>query len=199
MCNVADFEGILRTWKEVTEYGAGEDRPKSMIVHAEVSWPAAKPYAAREKAAYNMEIFQTGVMISQATQDYNDECKDTGRMTGNIDVTPSNSEKAEFFMVLGNGTKLTRDDLLELGPDFAYEGIITYACFRPRGKANDLEVGGHDYALNNVPYVLEGDSLDVHLYNDKEGGQGQAMGHWHLDVLDSTEDARIDLCKVCGD
>ena len=101
-------------------------------------------------------------------------------------------------MVLANGTKLTRDDLLELGSDFTYQGAITYACFRPRGKANDLEVGDDNYELDNVPYVLEGDRLDVQLYNDKQDGQGQAMGHWHLDIIDSTEDARIDLCKICG-
>ncbi len=193
MCNVADFEGILRTWKQVTEYGTAEDWPKSIILYAEVSWPAARPYAERTKANYEMEIFKSGVMISEATQEYNDECNATGQMTGNIDVTPSNSEKAEFFMVLANGTKLTRDDLLELGPDFTYTGAITYACFRPRGKGNGLEVGGDDYNLKNVPYVLEGDSVNVHLYNDKQG-----MGHWHLDVLDSTADAHIDLCKVCG-
>ena len=194
--NATDFRGVLRAWKELTVYGAGDAQPTSATLHAEVSWPATKPYASRTKATYELEVFKTGTMVSEETQEYNDECVGTGPITGNVEVTPTNNTKAEFFMVLADGTKITRDDLLELGSDYEYQGIITYACFRPKGNDNDLNVGGEDYELGNETYVTGADRMLVHLYND---GEGTSMGQWQLDIISSTNDAYIDDCKTCGD
>ena len=48
-----DQKGIVRLWKNMTEY---ENGSINAMIYAEVSWPAEKPYYAREKQVFSLQV-----------------------------------------------------------------------------------------------------------------------------------------------
>lgn len=70
--NIVDFEGVLRVWKSTATYKSynaqtGEWsglKPVSpdagMSINVELSWPAAKPYAQRQKSQYHLDVYRPG-------------------------------------------------------------------------------------------------------------------------------------------
>ena len=51
--NQVDHSAIVRLWKDVTENDNGSFDAK---IYAEVSWPADKPYYAREKEVFSLQV-----------------------------------------------------------------------------------------------------------------------------------------------
>ncbi|NQZ68198.1 MAG: hypothetical protein HRT89_09015 [Lentisphaeria bacterium] len=59
-----DFSAEIRAWKTLTEYGSGDNRPKSIVLYAEISWPLTVAYESRRKANYQTVIYKPGLIAS---------------------------------------------------------------------------------------------------------------------------------------
>lgn len=65
--NHVDFEGYMRVWKTATEMATGDASPKHITLHTEVSWPTSLPYEKRRKKTYDLQVFQPGSVIKEAS------------------------------------------------------------------------------------------------------------------------------------
>ena len=68
--NQVDHTAIVRLWKDVTENDNGSYDAK---IYAEVSWPADKPYYAREKEVFSLQVSKAPE-ISIASAAYSSNC-----------------------------------------------------------------------------------------------------------------------------
>ena len=68
-----DQSAIVRMWKDVTENHNGS---KDAIIYAEVSWPAEKPYYAREKEIFSLQVSKAPE-IPIASTTYSPNCSVT--------------------------------------------------------------------------------------------------------------------------
>lgn len=197
--SATDFSGVIRAWREVgiaPPIDSTGPQPESIRICIEVSWPFEMPYEKRTKENYELEVFRSDYAWTSIFTPHSDECRTQGSMVGNIELNPNNSGWAEFYMILADGTRIDRDFLLA-NPNFEYNGVITYTCFRAKGNSSDLTIGGSNYDINNTTYVISGIRVVVHLYNSGNNG-GTNMGQWILEVIASTPDAYIDQCVTCG-
>lgn len=101
---------------------------------------------------------------------------------GTCNINPSNSADMEFTLTKPGGTQILRDDLLYSRNTLKYTGECSYIRFRPKGNSNDnyILVNGARYEVENGRLYEFRGSMEVHLYNDKYGSNGAAMGHWWL-------------------
>lgn len=53
---IVDFNGVVSVWKEESPVTSNQDI--AVLLKAEVSWPAQRPYDAREKEIYALELFK---------------------------------------------------------------------------------------------------------------------------------------------
>ncbi len=51
--NIVDYASILRVWKQIDDFANGAFEGQ---LHIEISWPAEKPYGARDKELFSLEI-----------------------------------------------------------------------------------------------------------------------------------------------
>ena len=89
--NQVDHSAIVRLWKDVTENDNGSFDAK---IYAEVSWPADKPYYAREKEVFSLQVSKAPE-ISIASTAYSSSCAVTRDHGAGYSTT--------IASVLGNG------------------------------------------------------------------------------------------------
>ena len=70
-----DFAAEIRVWKSLTEYGSGEDRPQSIVMYVELSWPLTKAYENRTKKSFQTQIYKPGLLASTETSNTSMLCK----------------------------------------------------------------------------------------------------------------------------
>ena len=142
--NNTDFKGVLRAWKELTEYGEGENRPKSLTLYTEVSWPATKPYEKRDTAKYQLEMFKPGEFIVAATPPPPAEGDGFSVVDGSVVL---NEAQATTITSLGCGMSYGLGNQLNVTVSFSIDDV-TYEPFGPSSNPVDGNVndgGQHVY------------------------------------------------------
>lgn len=107
------------------------------------------------------------------------------QLEGIVNLNPRNNDDFQFRLEKPDGSVITRDDLLASNGDLDYTGPATRILFCPKGNGNQngLSVDGEAYPLQNgTLYTITSANMTVHLYNDRAGRQGRAMGKWWLDI-----------------
>ena len=63
--NVTDFDGVLRAWKKVEDFGGGAvNSARTVELFVEVSWPAQMGYVSRQKSTHHLVMFKPGVAVT---------------------------------------------------------------------------------------------------------------------------------------
>ncbi|HUT33349.1 MAG TPA: type II secretion system protein [Planctomycetota bacterium] len=110
------------------------------------------------------------------------------RVSGEVNINPSNNSDYEFELRKPDGSTITRDDLHASGGDLEYIGPATWVRFRPKGNGNQnsLTLDDQPYPVQNgtcyTIEVLQGGAMSVHLYNDHPNGNGKSMGKWWISI-----------------
>ncbi len=108
------------------------------------------------------------------------------QVTGKVNLNPSNSDDFEFELRKPDGSKITRDDLVASRGALDYIGPATWLRFTPKGNGNQngLSLDGRTFTVfNGTTYVIQGGTVQVHVYNDGHGPRGS--GRWWMSVTAS--------------
>lgn len=184
-----DYVGMVRAWRDAAAADA-----RSVRLHAEVSWPADAPYAKRQKAEYQLEVFRSDFVVSSWTGTNDPNCRWTGNMSGAGGLSPSSASSKEFSAILADGTVITKANW----DDYRDQPLrITYACFTQKDNkecSGVITVGSQSVNLaKNHQYVLSGDIMVVITADNN--GNGQCC----LRVVSSSSSSYLEACKDCGD
>jgi hypothetical protein len=114
----------------------------------------------------------------------------TSEITGDLNLNPNNKDDFEFEMQKGDGSMVTRDDLLGSNGRYSYEGAASSIRFRPKGNGNQngIILNGRPYRVyNSTTYLIlvmkdaNGNYMsEVRLYNRNQ--RGSAMGRWWMSI-----------------
>lgn len=151
--------------------------------------PARKQVTVRLQWTYRNQVFNefaTGIIYSR---NRGERGSAGGALGGHVRLNPNNSPNNHFYLVMADGTVISRANLLA-----RHSGISGYAQevrFQPMGSGsqNTLTVNDEPFEMDNSRrYIIEGTEggpLYVTLENNGPG----AMGHWTLRI--TSEDGRI--------
>jgi len=140
--------------------------------------------------------------------DKKDKDKDKGEyidsiVGGLININPCNNDKFSFELVLPDGFKINRQDLLAddpldhdgCHPEYVeYSGPAVSLLLKPKGNGNQnsMTLNEQAYELENKNrYVITSPDMDVHLFNSKRNTKGKAMGKWWIEVIAREADIQI--------
>lgn len=99
-------------------------------------------------------------------------------ISGDLNLTPSNSERNEFQMETPGGW-IYRDDLHEYAPVYTYNGPASIIRIKPKGNDKTIMINGNEITLSpSVRYEIASANMNVQVWNDHIHKNGKAMGKW---------------------
>ena len=136
-----DFSAIARMWKEISEHQNGAT---DSVIYAEVSWPIEKPYHAREKQVFSLQISRAPA-ISLENPIYNNDCSITKANGGGYSTTIQsviNNEDSTYqidLLVEHNGCEGSECPSLDSYSVEATPGTYSNVSFT--GVSGNLDLG----------------------------------------------------------
>jgi prepilin-type N-terminal cleavage/methylation domain-containing protein len=115
-----------------------------------------------------------------------------GDVAGSIAINPNNSPNSAFLLTLPDGTSISRTELTQ--DHTGYSGAASQVRFQPQGNGsqNSLTLNGETFTIfNNNTYTLQGNDLQVQVYNTHVNNAGKAVGKWVMDVTGSNVQIQI--------
>ena len=116
-----------------------------------------------------------------------------GDISGSLSINPNNSPDNLFHMTLSDGTTISRADLHQDTSGFS--GLATQVRFQSKGNGsqNTLILNGESFTVfNNQTYRIEGNDMQVQVYNTNINPQGKAVGQWYLSLTGTNAEIHMD-------
>lgn len=116
-----------------------------------------------------------------------------GDISGGLSINPNNSPNNQFLLTLSDGTTISRADLHR--DTSTISGLASQVQFQPQGNGsqNTLMLNGESFTVfNNQTYRIEGDDMQVEVYNTHVNPAGRAVGQWRISISGNNAEIHMD-------
>ena len=125
----------------------------------------------------DIRIFNTTLTDNEVMELYHEN----GWIEGSLNINPSNSPENRFEMITPTGL-IDISILNSEGSNFTYVGPASDINIKVKGQGKTLIINGTEYELStDYRYTFTG-NFEVYVYNAKANKEGNANGHWWIDI-----------------